>query len=478
MKKIYTLLIALFFIGGAMGQGCLPEGITFETQAQIDSFQINYPGCTEIEGYVVIQGDYNPNSDIKNLTGLNVLTSIQEHLWIRYNDSLGSLEGLDNLTSIGFLYVFDNDMLTDLSGLEGLTSTEGGLWIERNNNLSTLTGLEGLNTISSRININNNNNLISLAGLDNLTSIDDDLWIIGNNDLIDLSGLEDLQSIQGNLKIQGNHSLTDLSGLDNIISIGGTLTIDYNSSIINLTGMPELTSISGLRIQSNNALANLTGLEVITSIDGGVYLWSNFLMTNLNGLNNLTSIGGGLTIHSDTLLNDISALQNLNSIGGDIYIAANYSLYSLDGLENIDANTIENLHIEGNLNLSLCEVQSVCDYIANPNGYIDIQYNAQGCNNQQQVEDACETVSVEEHNSLIDATIYPNPTHSTITIELPTQPSHNTSLTISSTNGQQLIIQPITKPQTEIDVSHLPVGIYIIKVWNDKDVMVRKIIKQ
>ena len=33
---------------------CLPQGIIFTIQAQIDSFQVNYPGCTEIEGYVEI----------------------------------------------------------------------------------------------------------------------------------------------------------------------------------------------------------------------------------------------------------------------------------------------------------------------------------------------------------------------------------------------------------------------------------------
>ena len=72
--------------------------------------------------------------------------------------------------------------------------------------------------------------------------------------------------------------------------------------------------------------------------------------------------------------------------------------------------------------------------------------------------------------------LYPNPAHAIIIIELPAEPSKNTSLTISNANGQQLITQPIIKPQTEIDISHLPNGIYILKVWNDKDVMVRKVI--
>ena len=35
------------------GQICLPNGITFTTQGQIDSFSINYPGCSVIGGYVL-----------------------------------------------------------------------------------------------------------------------------------------------------------------------------------------------------------------------------------------------------------------------------------------------------------------------------------------------------------------------------------------------------------------------------------------
>lgn len=50
---------------------CLPEGITFTSQEQIDNFQINYPGCTEIEGDLIISGE-----DITNLEGLNMVTDI------------------------------------------------------------------------------------------------------------------------------------------------------------------------------------------------------------------------------------------------------------------------------------------------------------------------------------------------------------------------------------------------------------------
>ena len=73
MKKIALLIFVLLLthITANSQSPCLPEGITFTTQAQVDSFQINYPGCTEIMGTVVIEGP-----SINNLDGLNVLTAV------------------------------------------------------------------------------------------------------------------------------------------------------------------------------------------------------------------------------------------------------------------------------------------------------------------------------------------------------------------------------------------------------------------
>lgn len=76
MKKL-ILLIAAAAISQtfAFSQPCLPEGMTFNTQEQIDDFQINYPGCTEIMGTVLIEGN-----NITNLDGLNVITSVGGYL--------------------------------------------------------------------------------------------------------------------------------------------------------------------------------------------------------------------------------------------------------------------------------------------------------------------------------------------------------------------------------------------------------------
>jgi len=183
MKKLLltTALIACC-LTSLLAQPCLPQGITFTTQAQIDSFQINYPGCTEILGGVTIDGN-----DISNLNGLSEITHIGGNLWLNYF-------GGGNNTS-----------LNNLIGLEGLTSIGDNLLIEYNQNLT------------------------SLAGLDNLTSIGSNLEISGNNSLTNITALGNLTSIGWCLKIQENSILSSLEGLQNINpSTIACLTIIFN----------------------------------------------------------------------------------------------------------------------------------------------------------------------------------------------------------------------------------------------------------
>ncbi|HEY9115011.1 MAG TPA: T9SS type A sorting domain-containing protein, partial [Bacteroidales bacterium] len=73
------------------------------------------------------------------------------------------------------------------------------------------------------------------------------------------------------------------------------------------------------------------------------------------------------------------------------YFYGNPLLTSLTGIENIDAQTIDSLSIIGNSSLSTCDVQSICDYLASPNGSINIYGNASGCNNPAEVASNCGT---------------------------------------------------------------------------------------
>ena len=97
MKNNFLLLTILFLapLSKTTAQECLPDGIKFISQAQIDSFPINHPGCVQILGDVSIK--VNPSETITNLDGLSQITSIGGYLNVSRNSYLKNLNGLNNL---------------------------------------------------------------------------------------------------------------------------------------------------------------------------------------------------------------------------------------------------------------------------------------------------------------------------------------------------------------------------------------------
>ncbi len=203
-KIIFVILISYIPASISLGQGCLPDGFFFTTQAQIDNFQSDYPGCTEIIGDVNIDG-----GGITNLEGLDVLTKIG-----------------------GYLMIVDCEMLENLSGLDQLDTVQGWFELHQSNLLTDLQGLNSLKYIGGSCWIYNNEGLTSLAGLNSLQLIGGDLMLIFNGNLVSLEALGGLDQINGHLNIAANTFLPSLSGLGNI-SPGSIseLSISYNPSL-------------------------------------------------------------------------------------------------------------------------------------------------------------------------------------------------------------------------------------------------------
>jgi len=395
MKKLTLVVLSIIIVPLiVISQPCLPEGITFETQAQIDSFQINHPNCTEIEGNVYI-GVWG-GTDITNLNGLNVLTSIGGSVEIKGNDFLSSLSGLDNLTSIGGDVIIEyNDTLTTLTGLDNVNPNSINDLFITNNPLLSACNVQSicdyLVSPNGTINIYDNDmgcnsppeiandcgitlpclpygnyyfytqndvddfainypnctelegivsivgdDITNLNGLIVLTSFIDDLEIFHNDALASLSGLDNVTSIGDDLKIHNNGALTSLSGLENIDSIGDDLSIINNDALTNLTGLDNMTSVTSISIENNDALSSLSGLNNLTSIGNELYISENNSLTSLSGLENIDSIGGFLRIYHNYALTSLSGLENMASIGA-LSIKSNDALISLSGLLNIDA---------------------------------------------------------------------------------------------------------------------------------------------
>jgi hypothetical protein len=524
MKKVFTLILELVFSFVSFSQSCLPDGIDFTTQAQIDSFQVNYPNCTEIEGDVVIEGN-----DMTNLNGLGVLTSIGGSFSVAFNPALTSLTGLNNLTSIGgSLTLITNEALTSLAGLDHLASIGGDVNIgyrdlygnHGNPSLVNLSGLNNLNLIGGDLYIHCNDALNSLTGLNNLTSIMGSLMIEDSPSLADLTGLGNLTTVGGNLQISRNHALTSLTGLNLLASIGGDVSIGYtdthgdygNPSLVNLsglnnlnytggnlsiqhnetlnslTGLNNLTAIGGsLTIDDGPSLADLTGLGNLTTVGGDLQISRNNVLTSLTGLEGLTFIGGDINIGYSYLsgtygnpdLTSLTGLQNVASIGGNLSIIGNYSLTSLIGLNKDNLKSIADIYIYDNYSLSTCAVKSLCDYLIQPdsNSTISIHDNSSGCDSLQEVKTACESFSLDDLTNYDELSIYPNPSSTQINIE-----AANTTckfqFSIFNLNWQKLIQGQITEPRTVIDIGMLPGGMYFVRITTERSVMVGKFVKK
>jgi len=483
MRKFILLFLILISAHlTIVSQSCLPEGITFLSQADIDNFQTYYPNCTEIEGDVEVNGD-----DITNLYGLNVINSIWGNL------NIGTL-------NIGGA----NSSLTNLSGLENLNLIGGSLVIISNNSLENIIGLENLTSIigdmiigTGYYNFGANPSLTSFTGLNNVTFIGGNLEVTHNDALTCFTGLENVVYIGGSIHVNKNSSLSSLTGLENLystgggINIGGSGPLNGNPSLTSLSGLDNLTSIGAwFRIENNDSLTSFLGINNLNTIGGEFWIADNDALISLSGLENLTSIEGDLTIGSNSYisgnhsLTSLSGLINLVFIEGSLGIFDNIMLTSLSGLDNIEEGTINYIDIRNNVSLSTCHVQSICKHLIPPNGAVIIEDNAPGCNSPDEVIAACDSVqtSIYEFRDENIFTISPNPISSKAVIEYFLHQSSHVNIQILDLSGQVILTLIYeTKQQGKqnlvVDGTGFRPGVYFCLLKTNEGIQMKKIIK-
>ncbi len=210
-----------------------------------------------------------------------------------------------------------------------------------------------------------------------------------SGDIVDLSGLDQLNSV-GALEIIGNFKLSNLDGLSSLSSISTRLILQNNSELSNIDGLSSLASTGQeMWILNNHNLPNLDGLSSISSIGNSLAIENNSSLTNIDGLAGLNTVGYYVEIYNNSSLLNVDGLLGLNSIGGELAILRNNSLSDISGVENIDANSITKLKIKNNSSLSICEEQSICDFLNIPGSISEIKDNAPGCNSRAEVENKC-----------------------------------------------------------------------------------------
>jgi hypothetical protein len=244
---------------------------------------------------------------------------------------------------------------------------------------------------------------------------------------------------------------------------------NFQSNYAGCTQLQGNVSIQG------DDINNLIGLGTMRSVSGNIDISGNPNLSELSGLDGLISVGGSLNISFNDILTDLSGLMGLDSIGPTLMIDGNNSLWSLHGIDSIEPSTIGDLLIYENPLLSECDVQSICDYLANTVHYADIYSNAPGCMNEVEIEEACEPEYLSDPGIISGISVYPVPAGKEICIS-GDYPVTINEITLYNETGQQVSRQLFTGEP--IDVSTLKPGFYIIELKTSQGFFRRKIIIQ
>ena len=176
----------------------------------------------------------NYNNNLVDLTGLESLKTVTNNIDIIANPKLETLAGLDNLETFTVLKIDQNNSLLNVNHLSSLNLAGveySTLHVSNNEKLTSLEGLEAI-THLSYIFLISNPELVSLDGLENLEVLGN-LHIQSHLKLNDLSAIENAELTAGGLlRIQYNPELSECSekSICNFIKTNDRVSINMNNN--------------------------------------------------------------------------------------------------------------------------------------------------------------------------------------------------------------------------------------------------------
>lgn len=343
-------------------------------------------------------------TNFTDLSPLNNLTSVTNHLIIEDNKELQSLNGLDSLMSVGGIVIRNNAKLNDINALKSISiaperGRRSSIVIDDNDRLDNIDILGDSNPINSIYGFNvhfcaqisNNDSLRYVRGFDSL-GLDGDssitITINKNASLHTLSTFNDFVTSDTsaepiNLSIEDNAALAFIEGLHysgvtkpvndpaliniNIarnhslqsLNLGqfsgtGSWIISGNKSLLVIT-LPDAIADSGMigarssiEISQNQSLEKITWSEKIwqpSSEIGGFDandIYANFSLNNVN-----------ISVVGNTNLRTLDFLKPVKYIfESDVAITDNQALPTLDSLNNLACILYGGLVIDQNPLLS------------------------------------------------------------------------------------------------------------------------------
>ena len=451
MKKLaYIFTVIVCINGKAFNQSCIPTAIVFTSQSQIDSFSINYSGCTVIEGSIGVLGD-----NITNLNGLFQLAEIGGSVQILDAPNLIDLQGLNNLSKIGGQLRIKGGQFSNLNGLNKLKIIGSHFMVSEIDSLEIFFGIDSLKRIGGDFDFHSGSNFNNFIGFNSLDSVNGSLSLHGN--IPNCIGFDSLQFVGGNLNLEGNtfslsgfNNLKEISGslilvqtylgdfigLDSLKHIGGSLFAYGNTNLVNFSGLNSLKSVNSLFITYNNNLISLTGLDSLVTLEegvlidisnsgnsidlhpfnslsnfngyidlrgnffglgvfsefdtlGGISITNNNIITDISNFDSLVHLGG-LYINNNPILVAISGFESLQSLGS-LQLLDNQFLVSIEGLNHSVTFAGLSLQIQNNALLDNCNIELICNLLwqSNIQNNVLIFGNSVNCSSISSVVQSC-----------------------------------------------------------------------------------------
>lgn len=364
-----------------VSQNCAPVALIFTRQSQIDSFPINYPGCTIIDGNLGIPALEDPNDPITNLDSLKYLSEIKGSVQL-LSTTLLNTKGLKNVKKIGGSFIIKQASDLIQLNLDSLERIGGQLRIEYNPNLMTIDSFKKLKFAGGILLINSTNNLPNINSFNVLDSVAGDI-VFEVSGITNLNAFKKTKYVQDKIYFNIYSNGSNVAIFDSLSSTGNDIKFQTSFNNLDLSGFKKLKYVKRLGFYGSIDFAD--AFDSLKAIQYDLTMNGNTAISNLPFFPNLDSIGSNFNIISNPILTSVSELNSLDYIY-TLFIENNVFLSDISGF--IPVGKIENLEIIGNTFLSVCNIMPICSLLYN-NSNVFLYNNNTGCNSQIEIQLGC-----------------------------------------------------------------------------------------
>lgn len=276
-------------------------------------------------------------------------------------------------------------------------------------------------------------------------------------------GLQDISNpTLGNANVGTSASAIGISGQNGVVSLGdgGSAILTFNNPIINGSG---------------------ADFAVFENSFDGLFLELAFVEVSSDGINFFRFDAISLT---DTSVQTSSFgntdATNLYNLAGKYrsQFGTPFDLDELVGITGLDINNITHVKIidvVGSIDSQHASYDSQNRAVNDPwpTGFGSSGFDLDAV---AVINSSSTTTAVKDLNKQISLNLYPNPAKDILTISLNNIERYNFS--IINTRGQVILAGQFNSDKHQIDISTLNSGVYFVRLKTDKEIVIKKIIKQ